>query len=147
LIGLHDETGEKGQEGLHVVLAGAVRFELDGEVLELLREDVVAVRDRGVRRRVTALEPGSAMLVIGGPPGNLRRSAWRPEWFCRSPNARRQRPTRPPGLTTPDRGHVLNQRAMILSHRRSGSSTPLHRIPLHPGLMTTPTARWVGQLH
>jgi hypothetical protein len=85
LIGLHDETGEKGQEGLHVVLAGAVRFELDGEVLELRREDVVAVRDRGVRRRVTALEPESAMLVIGAPPGNLRRSAWCPEWFADVP--------------------------------------------------------------
>jgi len=85
LIGLHDETGEKGQEGLHVVLAGAVRFEFDGEVLELRRKDVVTVRDRGVRRRVTTLEPGSAMLVIGVPPGNWRRSAWRPEWFAEVP--------------------------------------------------------------
>ena len=62
-----------------------MRFELDGEVLELRREDVVAVRDRGVRRRVTALEPESAMLVIGAPPGNLRRSAWCPEWFAEVP--------------------------------------------------------------
>jgi hypothetical protein len=79
LIGLHDETGEDGQEELYVVLAGAVRFELDGEVLELRRENVVAVRDRRVRRRATGLEPGSAVLVVGAPPGSLRRSTWRPE--------------------------------------------------------------------
>ena len=64
------------------MLAGAMRFELGDEVLELCHEELVAVRDRGVRRRATALEPGSAVLVIGAPPGSLRRSTWRPEWFA-----------------------------------------------------------------
>jgi hypothetical protein len=82
LIGLHDETGEYGQEEIYLVLAGTVRFELAEEVLELRREELVAVRDRGVRRRATALEPGSAVLVIGAPPGSLRRSTRRPEWFA-----------------------------------------------------------------
>jgi hypothetical protein len=85
LIGLHDETGEDGQEELYMVLSGTVRFEIDGEVLELRREDVVAVRDRSVRRRATALEPGSSVLVIGAPPGSLQRSTWRPEWFADVP--------------------------------------------------------------
>ena len=85
LIGLHAETGEDGQEELYVVLSGTVRFEIDGEVLELRREDVVAVRDRSVRRRATALEPGSSVLVIGAPPGSLQRSTWRPEWFADVP--------------------------------------------------------------
>jgi hypothetical protein len=85
LIGLHDETSEDGQEELYVVLAGTVRFEIDGEVLELRREDVVAVRDRSVRRRATGLEPGSSVLVIGAPPGSLQRSTWRPEWFADVP--------------------------------------------------------------
>ena len=85
LIGLHDETGEYGQEEIYLVLAGAVRFELADEVLELRREELVAVRDRRVRRRATALEPGSAVLVIGAPPGSLRRSTWRPEWFAEVP--------------------------------------------------------------
>ncbi len=82
LIGLHDETGEYGQEGGYLVPAGAVRFELADEVSELRREELVAVRDRRVRRRATALEPGSAVLVIGAPPGGLRRSTWRPQWFA-----------------------------------------------------------------
>jgi hypothetical protein len=82
LIGLHDEMGEDGQEEIYIVLAGAMRFELGDEVLELRREELVAVRDRGVRWRATALEPGSAVLVIGAPPGSLRRSTWRPEWFA-----------------------------------------------------------------
>jgi hypothetical protein len=85
LIGEHDETGEDGQEEIYLVLAGALRFELDDEVLELRREELVAVRDRRVRRRATALEPGSAVLVIGAPPGSLRRSTWRPEWFTEVP--------------------------------------------------------------
>ena len=74
--------GEDGQEEIYIVLAGAMRFELGDEVLELRHEELVAVRDRGVRRRATALEPGSAVLVIGAPPGSLRRSTWRPEWFA-----------------------------------------------------------------
>src|SRR5215218_3380677 len=82
LIGLHDETSEDGQEELYVVLAGTVRFEIDGEALELRREDVIAVRDRSVQRRATGLEPGSSVLVIGAPPGSLKRSTWRPEWFA-----------------------------------------------------------------
>ncbi len=35
--------------------------------------------------RATALEAGSAVLVIGAPPGSLRRSTWRPEWFAEVP--------------------------------------------------------------
>jgi mannose-6-phosphate isomerase-like protein (cupin superfamily) len=85
LIGLHDESSEDGQEELYVVLAGTVRFEIDGEALELRREDVIAVRDRGVRRRATGLEPGSSVLVIGAPPGSSKRSTWRPEWFADVP--------------------------------------------------------------
>jgi hypothetical protein len=85
LIGLHDETGEDGQEELYMVLAGTVRFEIDGEVLELHREDVVAVRNRSVRRSATGLEPGSSVLVIGAPPGSLESSTWRPEWFADVP--------------------------------------------------------------
>jgi hypothetical protein len=85
LIGLHDESGEDGQEELYLVLDGAVRFELADEVLELRRGEIVAVRDRRVRRRATGLELGSAVLVVGAPPGSLRRSTWRPEWFAEVP--------------------------------------------------------------
>jgi hypothetical protein len=85
LIGLHDETGEHGQEEMYMVLTGTVRFELAGEVLELRRGHVVAVRDRRVQRRATATEPGSAVLVVGAPPGSLQHSTWRPEWFADVP--------------------------------------------------------------
>ena len=85
LISSHDETGADGQEEVYLVLSGAVRFELGEEELDVRREEVVAVRDRSVRRRATALEPGSAVLAIGAPPGSLRRSTWRPEWFAEVP--------------------------------------------------------------
>lgn len=88
LVGEHDETGEDGQEEIYIVLKGALRFELDDEVLELRREELVAVRSRSVHRRAKALEPGSAVLVIGAPPGRLRRSTWRPEWFAEVPTLR-----------------------------------------------------------
>ena len=85
LIGLHDETGEEGQEEIYLVLSGTVRFELGEEMLDVRREEVVAIRDRRVQRKATALEPGSAVLAIGAPPGSLRRSTWRPEWFAEVP--------------------------------------------------------------
>jgi quercetin dioxygenase-like cupin family protein len=85
LIGPHDETGEDGQEEMYLVLSGTVRFEVADEVLELRRGDVVAVRDRTVRRRATGTEPGSAVLVVGAPAGSLRRSTWRPGWFAAVP--------------------------------------------------------------
>jgi hypothetical protein len=96
LIGPHDETGEDGQEEMYLVLSGTVRFEISDEVLELRRGDIVAVRDRAVRRRATGTEPGSAVLVVGAPPGSLRRSTWRPGWFADVPKLgdgdRRDRP-------------------------------------------------------
>jgi mannose-6-phosphate isomerase-like protein (cupin superfamily) len=70
-IGLHDETGEDGQEEIYVILDGAVRFELGGETVILRRNELAAIRDRAVRRRAEALEPGSAVLVVGAPPGSL----------------------------------------------------------------------------
>jgi mannose-6-phosphate isomerase-like protein (cupin superfamily) len=85
LIGPHDESGEHGQEEIYLILEGSLRFELDGEILDVSRNEMVAVRDRGVRRRATALESGSVVLVVGAPPGNLRRSTWRPEWFAGVP--------------------------------------------------------------
>jgi hypothetical protein len=85
LIGLHDETGEEGQEEIYLILSGTVRFELGEEMLDVCREEVVAIRDRRVRRKATALVPGSAVLAIGAPPGSLRRSTWRPEWFAEVP--------------------------------------------------------------
>jgi hypothetical protein len=73
LIGLHDETVEEGQEEIYLVLSGTVRFEFGEEMLDVRREEVVAIRDRRVQRKATALEPGSAVLAIGAPPGSLRR--------------------------------------------------------------------------
>jgi quercetin dioxygenase-like cupin family protein len=70
---------------MYLVLSGTVRFELAGETLELRQGDVVAVRDRAVRRRATATEPGSTVLVVGAPPGSLVRSTWRPDWFANLP--------------------------------------------------------------
>ena len=43
------------------------------------------MRDRAVRRRATATEPGSTVLVVGAPPGSLVHSTWRPERFANVP--------------------------------------------------------------
>jgi len=66
----HDETllGEAGQEELYIVLNGAATFEIDGEPLEAPAGSLVHVRPTA-RRRATAKEEGTTILVVGGTPG------------------------------------------------------------------------------
>jgi hypothetical protein len=66
---------EDDQEDTYQVLADSVRFEFSEEMLEVHREEIVAVRDRRVRRGATALEPGCAVMVIGAPLPAVGRGA------------------------------------------------------------------------
>jgi tetratricopeptide (TPR) repeat protein len=70
VIGEHDETllGEAGQEELYFVVSGGARFEIDGEPVEAPAGALVQVQP-AARRKATATEDGTTILVVGGTPG------------------------------------------------------------------------------
>jgi tetratricopeptide (TPR) repeat protein len=70
VIGEHDETllGEAGQEELYLVLQGAATFEIDGEVVDAPTGALVQVQP-AAKRKATATEDGTTILVVGGTPG------------------------------------------------------------------------------
>jgi tetratricopeptide (TPR) repeat protein len=72
----HDETllGEAGQEELYVVLNGAATFEIDGETLEAPAGSLVQVQPTA-KRKATAKEEGTTILVVGGTPGKAYEPA------------------------------------------------------------------------
>ncbi len=72
----HDETmlGEAGQEEVYVVLEGAARFEIDGEVLEAPTGALVQVQPTA-KRKATATEDGTTILVVGGTAGKAYEPA------------------------------------------------------------------------
>jgi tetratricopeptide (TPR) repeat protein len=76
----HDEVGngpDGGQQELYVVLRGHATFELDGEKVDAPACTLVFVGDPAVKRAATAVEPDTAVLVLGGRPGEaFRTSAW-----------------------------------------------------------------------
>jgi tetratricopeptide (TPR) repeat protein len=76
VIGEHDETllGEAGQEELYLVLRGAATFEIDGEALEAPTGALVKVQP-AARRKATATEDGTTILVVGGTPGKAYEPA------------------------------------------------------------------------
>ena len=70
----HDETllvgepGETGQEELYVVLSGAATFEIDGTSVDAPAGSLVHVQPTA-RRKATAKDEGTTILVVGGTPG------------------------------------------------------------------------------
>jgi tetratricopeptide (TPR) repeat protein len=72
----HDETllGEAGQEELYLVLEGAATFEIDGEVVEAPTGAMVRVQPTA-KRKATATEDGTTILVVGGTPGKAYEPA------------------------------------------------------------------------
>jgi len=72
----HDETllGEAGQEELYLVLEGAATFEIDGEVVEAPTGAMVQVQPTA-KRKATATEDGTTILVVGGTPGKAYEPA------------------------------------------------------------------------
>lgn len=66
----HDETllGEAGQEELYLVLGGAASFEIDGESVEAPAGSLVHVQPTA-KRKATAKDASTTILVIGGTPG------------------------------------------------------------------------------
>ena len=76
VIGEHDETllGEAGQEELYIVLKGAATFEIDGEPIEAPTGTLAQVQPRA-RRKATATEDDTTILVVGGTPGKAYEPA------------------------------------------------------------------------
>ena len=76
VISEHDETllGEAGQEELYIVLSGAATFEIDGESVEAPTGALVNVQPTA-KRKATATEDGTTILVVGGTPGKAYEPA------------------------------------------------------------------------
>jgi hypothetical protein len=66
----HDESflGEAGQEELYLVSSGAATFEIDGDVVDAPAGALVHVQPTA-KRKATAKEDGTTILVVGGTPG------------------------------------------------------------------------------
>jgi tetratricopeptide (TPR) repeat protein len=72
----HDEKllGDAGQEELYIVLKGAATFEIDGEPVEAPAGALVQVQPTA-RRKATATEDDTTILVVGGTPGKAYEPA------------------------------------------------------------------------
>jgi tetratricopeptide (TPR) repeat protein len=70
VINEHDETlfVESGQEELYIVMSGAAAFEIDGEAIDAPAGALVQVKP-SAKRKATATEDGTTILVVGGTPG------------------------------------------------------------------------------
>jgi tetratricopeptide (TPR) repeat protein len=72
----HDEMllGEAGQEEIYVVLNGTATFEIDGESFETPAGSLVQVQPTA-KRKATATEESTTILVVGGTPGKAYEPA------------------------------------------------------------------------
>jgi uncharacterized cupin superfamily protein len=68
LIVPHSETEFGGQEELYVITRGRARFVLDGEPIEVAAGGMLHIT-HDVERVAIALEDGTAVLCVGGTPG------------------------------------------------------------------------------
>jgi quercetin dioxygenase-like cupin family protein len=74
----HSESQLRHEE-VYVVVAGRARFTLGDDEVEAGPGTLVYLRDPDTRRAAVALEPGTAVLAVGGKPGEAYTpSAW--EW-------------------------------------------------------------------
>jgi tetratricopeptide (TPR) repeat protein len=80
----HTERGLRHEE-VYVVLSGRARFTLGDDAVEVAPGTLVYLRDPMTKRGAVALEDGTAVLAIGGKPGDAYEpSGW--EWsFATAP--------------------------------------------------------------
>jgi mannose-6-phosphate isomerase-like protein (cupin superfamily) len=79
LVEDHDELGTNAghHEELYLVLRGRATFTVDGETFDAPAGTLVFCPDPAARRHAVAAEGGSAVVVIGGVPGEAyRASPW-----------------------------------------------------------------------
>jgi mannose-6-phosphate isomerase-like protein (cupin superfamily) len=86
LIEPHDETssGAAGHEELYVVLAGRARFTLGAEERDASAGTLV-LAPVGLHRSARAAEPGTVVLVVGGPPGAALPPSAFEHWYAAQP--------------------------------------------------------------
>ena len=81
---VEDHVESPGQEELYLVVAGRVRFTVDGHEVDLAAGEVVFVPDPELRRAGVALEDDSIVIAIGGWPGHAYHSLpWEPIYLAR----------------------------------------------------------------
>jgi hypothetical protein len=91
--GPHRDDGGRRHEEIYIVLEGRAGFMLHGEELDAPAGTFVRV-DVAVRRRAVALQPGTSVLALGGPP-SFEPSA--SEWIERARRTSALTPQRPGG--------------------------------------------------
>jgi tetratricopeptide (TPR) repeat protein len=71
VIGEHDELGENAgkHEELYFVSSGHATFTVNGDEIDAPRGTFVFVRDPAAKRKATAVEPGTTIVIVGGKPG------------------------------------------------------------------------------
>jgi quercetin dioxygenase-like cupin family protein len=83
----HRETDTRHQE-LYVVLDGRAEFVVEGHPYDCPAGTVVAITDPDVQRSAIAVEPETAVLVIGGTSGRAYEvSDWDSKWTTGLPQA------------------------------------------------------------
>ena len=86
----HSES-ELGHEEIYLVLRGRALFTVDGNEHELSEGQLVFVRDPLLKRGATALDAETAVLALGGKPGEpYTASAWE-AMFAAVPAAQEER--------------------------------------------------------
>jgi quercetin dioxygenase-like cupin family protein len=80
---VEDHVESPGQEELYVVVAGRVRFTVDGAEIDAAAGEVLFVPDPERRRGGVALEDGTLVLAVGGWPGRAYHSLpWEPLYLA-----------------------------------------------------------------
>ena len=80
LIGDHDEAAGQHEE-VYLVLDGAIRFTLDGDVVECGPGTVVALKDPSIRRAGVATQDGTTVLAVGNRGAERFETTWQPHHF------------------------------------------------------------------
>ena len=87
LIEPHDEVPSATQDGpghqeIYLVLDGSARFTVDGDEFDVAKGGIVFLEDPTLQRQAVALEPGTVVFAVGGPPGEVFvPSAWEDEFL------------------------------------------------------------------
>ncbi len=83
----HDELSQSaaGHEELYIVLAGAARFTIDGEVFDVPAGGMIKA-DVGEQRQAAATEADTTVLVVGGEPGSALPPAPYEYWYAAEPH-------------------------------------------------------------
>ena len=76
VVNEHDEVllTEAGQQELYIVMSGAATFEIDGETVDAPAGSLVHVQP-AAKRKATATEDGTTILVVGATPGKAYEPA------------------------------------------------------------------------